>query len=170
MEIELTGQQVEQLKKSFRKIDTQKFSNYFYAQLFEEHPELRHLFPTDMNELKTKLVSVFELVAFSFAKTKTGKYALEPELLLPLQNLGRLHEEKGVQKSHYAIVNDLIPKVFAYCLGPAMTKMIDTSWKLALAQLTHAMLNTEVIEVKQRKDGSVKSLSHPEKKQKPKRK
>ena len=170
MESELTGQQVEQLKKSFRKIDTQKFSNYFYAQLFEEHPELRHLFPTDMNVLKTKLVSVFELVAFSFVKTKAGKYALEPELLLPLQTLGRLHEEKGVQKSHYAIVNDLIPKVFAYCLGPAMTKTIDKSWRLALAQMTHAMLNTDVIEVPLGKNRSEKAIVRPLKKQKSKRK
>jgi hypothetical protein len=103
------------------------------------------MFPTDMNVLKTKLVSVFELVAFSFVKTKSGKYALEPELLLPLQNLGKLHEEKGVERSHYGIVNNLIPKVFAYCLGPAMTKTIDRSWRLALAQLTHAMLNTDPI-------------------------
>jgi hemoglobin-like flavoprotein len=141
MENYLSASQVQLLKKTFRQINTDQFSDYFYSRLFELHPEVRHLFPKEMEELKTKLVSVFELMVFSFVEETNGKFTLQPELITPLSNLGKLHEDKGVLTAHYKIANALMLESLAHCLGKSLTEEIKQIWTQALAFLTAAMLN-----------------------------
>lgn len=140
----LTASQVQLLKKSFRQLDAQAYSDYFYDTLFARHPEVRALFPADISELKTKLMSVFELVIFSFEEKQNGQYALQDALIVPLRHLGKTHEEKGVLPAHYSIANGLILETLAHIVGTRHTDEVKQAWQLALAHLTSAMLNDSV--------------------------
>jgi hemoglobin-like flavoprotein len=140
----LTAAQVQLLKKSFRQLNAQAYSDYFYKNLFERHPEVRPMFPADIADLKLKLMSVFELVMFSFEEKQEGQFALQEPLIVPLRHLGRTHEEKGVLPAHYQIGNSLMLESLAHTLGAAHTPEIRQAWQLALAHLTSAMLNKSV--------------------------
>lgn len=140
----LTASQVAILKKSFRQLDAEAYSDYFYSTLFARHTELRNLFPKDIRELKLKLMSVFELVMFSFEEKQNGQYALQDALIVPLRHLGKTHEEKGVQPAHYSIANGLMLETLAHVLGDSHTEEIKQAWQTALSQLTSAMLNNSV--------------------------
>jgi hemoglobin-like flavoprotein len=144
MNVHLTTAQVQLLKKSFRQLDGHAYSDYFYKNLFERHPEVRPIFPADIEELKLKLISVFELVMFSFEEKQDGQFALQDPLIVPLRHLGRTHEEKGVLPAHYQIANGLMLESLAYTLGAEHTIAIQQAWQLALGHLTFAMLNKSV--------------------------
>lgn len=149
----LTASQVNLLKKSFRQLDAQAYSDYFYKTLFERHPEVRNLFPKDIRELKLKLMSVFELVMFSFEEKQNGQYVLQDALIIPLRHLGKTHEEKGVKPAHYSIANGLMLETLKHVLGDLHTEEIKQAWQAALAQLTSAMLNNTIkLNSRQRKD------------------
>lgn len=140
----LSAAQVQLLKKSFRQLNAQAYSDYFYAKLFERHPEVRGLFPTDLEDQKAKLMSVFELVIFSFEEKQAEQFALQEPLIIPLRHLGRTHEEKGIIPAHYQIANGLMLETLAHVLGAAHTPEIQKAWQMALAHLTSAMLNKAV--------------------------
>jgi hemoglobin-like flavoprotein len=140
----LSARQVQLLKSSFRAMDGSAYSDYFYKRLFESHPQLRALFPVDIADLKTKLMSVFELMVFSFEEKKLDEFALQDSLLVPLRNLGRMHEEKGVIPAHYPIANGLMLEALQYTMGKSHTEEIRQAWQLALTQITAAMLNTSI--------------------------
>ena len=144
MSANLTATQVQLLKNSFRQLDVQAYSDYFYDTLFSRHPEVRALFPADMTELKIKLMAVFELVMFSFEEKANGQYALQDSLIVPLRHLGKTHEEKGVLPVHYSIANDLMLETLMHTLGKKYREDIQQAWQLALAHLTSAMLNNSV--------------------------
>jgi hemoglobin-like flavoprotein len=144
MSVMLTAKQVLLLKTSFRAMNASVYSDHFYKRLFELHPQLRALFPTDMAEQKAKLMSVFELIVYSFEEKKLNEFTLQDSLLVPLRNLGRKHEEKGVIQAHYPIANELMLETLQYALGKEYSEEIRQAWKLALAQITAAMLNNSV--------------------------
>src|SRR5690348_17027746 len=97
----LTADQVALLKKTFRMMDVDRLAMRFYSGLFVKHPEVKPLFPDDLTVLSTKIVSVFELVIFSFRESSPGEFTLQQELLRPLRTLGELHSKKGVIDKYY---------------------------------------------------------------------
>jgi hemoglobin-like flavoprotein len=140
----LTGQQVSLLKKSFRQLDTNWVANTFYSRLFESHPYVRPLFPTDMSELAAKLMSVFELVVFSFDEKKHNQFTLQEQLIVPLRELGRKHDSKGVKPEHYDIANDLLLGAMRDGGKNVFSEEVEAAWKNALGQLTVAMLDRSI--------------------------
>ena len=143
MKTYLTGQQVLLLKKSFRQMNPPQVAARFYSTLFQQHPEVKHMFPTDTVELGSKLMSVFELVVFSFDEKEHGRFGLQDVLIKPLRALGRKHDDKGVKAEHYEIANGLLLKIMKES-GEAFTKEMYQSWELALGHLTFAMQDKSV--------------------------
>jgi len=137
----LSDNQVTLLKQTFRIVDTDRLAMRFYSSLFAQHPEVKSLFPDDLTILSTKIVSVFELVAYSFVETKAGEYNLQAEVLQPLQHLGELHTKKGVVHDYYPWANALLLRSIQEESGPNFTSEMETAWKLALNHLTVAMLS-----------------------------
>jgi hemoglobin-like flavoprotein len=140
----LTKDQVAILKKTFRLLDTDRLARRFYSSLFEKHPEVQSLFPTDISELATKLISVFELVVFSFEERRPNEFYLQHALLAPLRGLGKKHSDKGVLSMHYPIANGLLLESIRKEAGYELPEEADEAWKLALRHLTSAMLNEQV--------------------------
>jgi hemoglobin-like flavoprotein len=142
--VSLTARQVGLLKKSFRQLDTHWVATNFYSRLFERHPYVRPLFPTDTSELASKLMSVFELVVFSFEEKKQDQYMLQEPLIVPLRELGRKHETKGVKAEHYEIANSLLLETIRDGGKDFFTKEVEDAWKLALDLLATAMQDRSV--------------------------
>jgi hemoglobin-like flavoprotein len=136
----LTAEQVGQLKKTFRSIDTDRLAMRFYTSLFVRYPQLKSLFPSDLTELSTKIVSVFELIVFSFHPKEAGLYYLQHDVLLPLKSLGQLHAKKGVENKHYPLVNEMLLQSIRE-ESANFDDQTELAWKLALNHLTVAMLN-----------------------------
>jgi hemoglobin-like flavoprotein len=143
--IDLTTHQVVLLKNSLRLTNTEKLATEFYGALFSKYPQVKHLFPTDMKELGIKLMSVFELVIYSFEEKKTNRFSLQEELIKPMQELGKQHEAKGVMPDHYLIANDLLLEILAKENETLFTDEVKMSWKLALEHLTIAMLSKQPV-------------------------
>ncbi len=135
----LTEAEVAMLKKTFRLMDRNRLAMRFYTSLFARYPNLRSLFPTDLTELSTKIVSVFELVVFSFQQQPDGNYHLQTEVLQPLKSLGALHAKKGVEETHYPLVNGILLESIRLEL-PEFSADAERAWKLALNHLTLAMI------------------------------
>jgi hemoglobin-like flavoprotein len=143
MKTYLTGQQVLLLKKSFRQMNPPQVAARFYSTLFQQHPEVKPMFPADTVELGSKLMSVFELVVFSFDEKEHGRFGLQDVLIKPLRALGRKHDDKGVKPEHYEIANGLLLKIMKES-GESFTTEMYQSWQLALEHLTYAMQDKSV--------------------------
>jgi hemoglobin-like flavoprotein len=155
----LTETQVALLKKTFRSVDTDRLAMRFYTSLFVKYPNLKSLFPSDLTELSTKIVSVFELIVFSFQKKEDGRYFLQHDVLLPLKSLGQLHAKKGVESKHYPLVNEMLLQSLRY-ESPEFTIETELAWKLALNHLTVAMLNDSVMKPDEEYSSMRESYQH----------
>ncbi len=138
------------LKQTFKLIDLDRLAIRFYTTLFAKHPEVKSLFPKDLTDLSTKIVSVLELVVYSFEPRGDNQYYLQAELLKPLRSLGDLHKQKGVHNSYYPWVNELLLNSIAIEVGDQFSVEAENAWKHALNHLTLAMLT-------QRKEGETDS-------------
>jgi hemoglobin-like flavoprotein len=137
----LTSSQVEALKKSLRQLETERLAAEFYETLFKRYPQVKAMFPTDMKELGIKLMSVFELVIYSFEEKSHNQFSLQDTLVRPMQELGKQHEAKGVLPEHYTIANNLLLEVLVKQNKATFSVEVESSWKLALEHLTVAMLS-----------------------------
>jgi hemoglobin-like flavoprotein len=135
----LTAQQVDLLKETFKIINPERFAMRFYSNLFVLHPEVKSIFPDDLTDLSTKIISVFHLVVYSFKETSNGHFNLQPELLRPLRTLGELHSKKGVANEYYDWANQILLKSMREESPTGFTAELEAAWKLALDQLTAAM-------------------------------
>jgi hemoglobin-like flavoprotein len=137
----LTEEQIKLLRQTLKAMDTDRLAMRFYTSLFVKHPEVKSLFPDDLTELSTKIVSVFQLVVHSFELNPDGNYYLQKEVLRPLRALGELHEKKGVDNRYYTWVNELLLESMHAELPGKFSKESEVAWKLALNHLTFAMLS-----------------------------
>lgn len=140
----LNVDQVYLLKKSFRMLDPSQTSQRFYSKLFQQYPFVKPLFPNDMTELGGKLMSVFELVIYSFEETSHNEYTLQQSLIVPMRELGRKHDTKGVLDEYYGIANTLILETLQEELKGDFTDQVKIAWQLALDHLTKAMLDKSI--------------------------
>lgn len=142
--VSLTSHQVGLLKKSFRQLNADQVANDFYNRLFTQYPAVKHFFPADMSDLSTKLMSVFELVVFSFEEKTHDQFLLQDALIVPLRELGRKHDAKGIEPRHYTIANGLLLETMRDAGKDFFTNEVADAWKIALDQLTAAMLDRSV--------------------------
>lgn len=135
----LTSDQVSRLRKTFRSMNTDRLAMRFYSSLFARYPHLKDLFPHDLTELATKIVSVFELVVFSFKEETPGAYHLQQEVLVPLKKLGQLHTQKGVENKFYPLVNEVLLDSIK-TESPEFSYETEVAWRSALGHLTASMI------------------------------
>jgi len=140
----LTERQVILLKQSFRQVDTSKVSSLFYEKLFEYYPFTKSYFPDDISELRLKLISVLELVVFSFSEVAYDRYELQSEVIVPLRDLGMKHDKLEISHDLYPIANRLLTHALRESDPSLFTPEVLQAWELALQHLVQAMLNNKV--------------------------
>jgi hemoglobin-like flavoprotein len=117
----LTASEIALIRESFDRISVGlRFSQKFYAHLFEIAPELRILFPPDLSLQVRKLI---EMLA-----TLVEKLDRPHELALTLEALGAQHRDYGVCPAHFAPVGRALFETLESELGPTFDGATRRAW------------------------------------------
>lgn len=92
----------------------------FYAKLFELDPTLRALFPSDLKEQKTKLMTTITVAVRGLKDLGT--------LVPVLQNLGKRHVAYRVQDKDYDTVGAALLDTLEKGLGKEWTPPVKAGW------------------------------------------
>ncbi|MCT2593899.1 globin domain-containing protein [Streptomyces sp. N2-109] len=104
---------------------------YFYAHLFAANPELRTLFPAEMNDQFERLFSALgHLVA----------HLDNPTLPDHLAQLGRDHRKFEVTAEHYEAVGRSLVAAMRFGSGRAWTRETEASWNAVYTSVATSMI------------------------------
>ncbi len=129
----MTPEQVELVQSSFDSVapKASQLVVRFYEEIFRVAPHLRHIFPEDMQEQRTKLI-------------RTLTYAVNglkfPISILPVvQNLGIQHTAYDVDPAQYEVVGDALIVALSETRGTAFTSEEREAWQACYAFLSGVM-------------------------------
>lgn len=103
----------------------------FYGRLFEQHPEVRPLFPEEMDEQGKKLIQMITTVVRSLDRLD--------RVVPAIQALGERHGGYGVVDEHYDAVAGALLWTLAQGLGDAWTPEAEAAWVEAYTTLATTM-------------------------------
>jgi hemoglobin-like flavoprotein len=124
----------QRLRNSFQAITpaADAFADSFYQRIFAAAPQVRALFPLDMQAQKKKLLAT---LAWIVENLERGD-----ELKATLRELGRRHDAYGAQPAHYPVVATAMIAAMADVAGPAWNSEIEGDWRTALERVADTML------------------------------
>jgi NAD(P)H-flavin reductase/hemoglobin-like flavoprotein len=103
----------------------------FYAVLFARAPQVRAMFPANMEVQRSRLLRALVHVV---------QMVDRPDDLVPfLEQLGRDHRKFGVLAEHYDAVGAALLEALAELAGPAWTDEVRTAWTAAYQLVAGAM-------------------------------
>jgi hemoglobin-like flavoprotein len=105
----------------------------FYRRLFELDPELRRLFPDDLDLQRSRLAQML-------AAAVKGLDRLE-QLIPVVQDLGRRHVKYGLNESHYATAGAALMWTLKKSLRGAFTLELQDAWATMYELLATTMKN-----------------------------
>ncbi len=109
-----------------------ELGRHFYDNLFARHPELRRLFPADMEGQQRKLEDALDLVVHRLA----GRDTLVPIL----EDLGRRHADYGVLPEHFEAAGAQLLDTLRALSGPAWSEPLRRAWAHAYDRIAHVMV------------------------------
>jgi NAD(P)H-flavin reductase/hemoglobin-like flavoprotein len=128
------GDLARMLKESWSLVEDQqdKVAGYFYARMFLSHPELRDLFPVQMDVQRARLLG-----AIVTAVQTLG----DPEQFDDyLRALGRDHRKFHVEPEHYEVVGGALIEAMRTFAGEQWALEYDQVWADAYAVIASKML------------------------------
>ena len=130
----LTPTDIEIVQSSFAKIAPidDETGVRFYQRLFQIAPELRPLFPADMDEQARMFISMLTVAVNGFHDFD----GIEPVL----RDLAIRHVGYGVLPQHYASVEAALMWVLEQNLGAEFTPAVSGAWRRVYAALTDVMI------------------------------
>lgn len=129
----ITPQQIVQVQESFELVQPMAMAaaSVFYARLFVLDPDLRRLFPEDLQGQQRKLMQVLGAGVRGLSR---------PEALLPvLHDLGRRHTGYGVRPEDYETVGAALLWTLERGLGDAFGPDLRAAWTAAYTLMATAM-------------------------------
>jgi serine/threonine protein kinase/pimeloyl-ACP methyl ester carboxylesterase len=109
-----------------------EIGKHFYDSLFTSHPDVRSLFPADMQGQQRKLETAIELVVHRLG---------DQETLVPLlEDLGRRHADYGVLPAHFEAVGHQLLATFEALSGPTWNDDLRRAWAHAYDRIAHVMV------------------------------
>ncbi|MDQ4117786.1 MAG: globin domain-containing protein [Actinomycetota bacterium] len=124
---------VELIRSSFAAVEphSEGLGKHFYATLFSRVPEVRDLFPVNMEVQRSRLLRALVHVV---------QMVDQPDDLVPfLQQLGRDHRKFGVLSQHYDALGDALISSIAAFAGEAWSPEVERAWTNAYATVANAM-------------------------------
>lgn len=129
----MTPEQVELVQSSFDRVAPQAshLVKTFYDEVFRAAPQLRHIFPADMAEQRSKLIH-------------TLTYAVNglkfPHSIIPVvQALGVQHRDYDVDAGQYQVVGAALLHALEVTSGPSFTAAEREAWTACYGLLSSVM-------------------------------
>jgi NAD(P)H-flavin reductase/hemoglobin-like flavoprotein len=122
------------LKESWNLVEEQqdKVAGYFYARMFLSHPDVRDLFPVQMDVQRTRLLgAIVTAVQTLEDPEKFDDY---------LRALGRDHRKFHVAPEHYDVVGSALIEAMRTFAGEEWSVEYDQAWGDAYAVIAQKML------------------------------
>jgi hemoglobin-like flavoprotein len=131
----MTPEQAKLVQQSFSRIVpiADKAAVIFYDRLFEIAPQVRSLFPSDMEEQRGKLMATLTAVI--------GGLTNLPLILPAASALARRHVSYGARAEHYPVVGAALLWTLEKGLGEGWTPDVADAWKAAYATLSGFMIS-----------------------------
>jgi hemoglobin-like flavoprotein len=132
----LTAAEIQLIRASFDRVSVGlRFSQKFYARLFETAPELRVLFAPDLSAQVRKLMEMLAVLV--------EKLDRPHELALTLEALGAQHRDHGVRPLHFAPVGRALLETLESELGPSFDDATRRAW-IALYGLASSWMQQSI--------------------------
>ena len=131
----LTKNETALIKKSWgllRKIDPIVLGDAFYSKLFFDNPELRKMFPEDMEGQCRKLLDMLNTIIERLEKID--------ELKGDIAAMAKRHEGYGVKPEHYSAVGIALIWTLQKRLGTEWTDEVRSAWVNCYAILSGTMI------------------------------
>lgn len=141
----LTEDHKQAIRRSWRLLAPlgETVSELFYRRLFEIRPELRNLFPTDMEAQKRKLLSMLVFAVKSLDwPLEEWREEVDPEddLFLVILALGRRHRRLyHVEDDHYGPVGEALVWTLEQGLGQVFEGITKDAWIQVYGMLSTTM-------------------------------
>lgn len=125
---------VKQSWKVFRNIEPALVGDLFYSKLFAENPNLRKMFPKDMNQQYNKLIDMITVIVIRLDHLDmlTGDIAA----------MAQRHVGYGVKTEHYKLVGDALIWTLEKGLGKDWTPEVKDAWETCYTLLSSIMIST----------------------------
>jgi len=131
----LTKNETALIKKTWgllRKIDPIVLGDVFYSKLFFDNPELRKMFPEDMEGQYRKLLDMLNTIIARLEKID--------ELKGDIVAMAKRHEGYGVKPEHYSAVGIALIWTLQKRLGTEWTDEVRSAWVNCYAILSGTMI------------------------------
>ncbi|MEM8744960.1 MAG: methyl-accepting chemotaxis protein [Pseudomonadota bacterium] len=107
----------------------------FFNKLFEIDPELRRLFPDDLSEQQTNLISTVQVIVGGLDS---------PDRIIPaVKVLGERHKEFGLEDAHYERAVQAMLSTLETSLGDGYTDEVCDAWVTVYSVLADTMQNAD---------------------------
>jgi NAD(P)H-flavin reductase/hemoglobin-like flavoprotein len=122
------------LKESWTLVEEQqdKLASYFYARMFLSSPQLRDLFPVQMDVQRSRLLNAI----VTAVQTVDDPEAFDEYL----QSLGRDHRKFYVLPSHYDVVGSALVEAIRTFAGEHWSPEYEQAWRDAYAVIAQKMM------------------------------
>ncbi|WOZ03052.1 globin domain-containing protein [Streptomyces violaceoruber] len=105
---------------------------HFYSILFSRYPQVRDLFPAELDVQRERLVR---------ALLRIVELVDDPDNLVAFcSRLGRGHRKFGTQSSHYPAVGECLLQALSHFAGPAWHPALATAWQRAYTAAADVMV------------------------------
>jgi hemoglobin-like flavoprotein len=131
----MTKEEIELVKdswKTLRGVDPRTIGEVFYAKLFLDAPNLRHMFPSDMREQSGKVFKMLNIVVSRLHKLD--------ELQRDIEALAIRHKEYGVKTAHYELVGSALMWTLDRAFGMEWKPMTEEAWRKCYTTLSSTMI------------------------------
>lgn len=108
-----------------------EFTEAFYGAIFRLRPDLRHMFPDDLEGQRKRFVTEFDALIFEIDHLH--------ELNSRAAKLGSRHHSYGVQPDHYGSVGEALLEALQVVLAEEWDEYSEQAWSGAFGLVADAM-------------------------------
>ena len=133
--IKMKPEQIKLVKKTWKilmGINPTIIGDAFYSKLFTDHPAIRKLFPSDMNQQYIKLVDMLTSIIMNLDHLESVS-----EEIIAMSNR---HTGYGVKPAHYEMVGSALLWTLQKGLGAEWSNDIENAWIACYQSLADTMI------------------------------
>ena len=118
--------------KKLRNVKAETIGDLFYTKLFFDHPGLRKVFPSQMNQQNKKLVDMLSYIVLKIDDFQAIKK--------DIQALAISHERYGVKPEHYTMVGSALVWTLEKAIGKEWNRDLEEAWTACYSLIAQTML------------------------------